>query len=267
VAASKIDMPVAHVEAGLRSFNRRMPEEINRVLTDHVSDLLFAPTTAAVENLHREGIRPSAVHLVGDVMYDAALAFATSAEKRSTIIRDIELGDRGFVLATIHRQENTDDHARLADIFKGLATIANEVPVVVPLHPRTRSRLQQAGIVPSARQLKFLPPVGYLDMLALLQHARLVVTDSGGVQKEAFFFRVPCVTLRSETEWIELVQSGWNRLVAPESAEVVVDGIRNALNSAAPARSESDDVLYGGGKAARKIMQVLLENQRPGKRQ
>lgn len=249
LAAAKLHVPVAHVEAGLRSFNQRMPEEINRVLTDHVSRWLFCPTAAAVENLKREGITGERVMLVGDVMYDVALA--SRDPNRSVERWGVTPGN--FILATIHRAENTDDPARLAAILGGLSAIAREVPVIFPLHPRTRAVLRRDGADPAA--VHWTDPVGYLDMACLERHARLVVTDSGGVQKEAFFHRVPCVTIREETEWVELVELGWNTLVPPTSAEAVRDGIRAALD--ASDRPAPPANLYGGGLAARRIVDAL----------
>ena len=214
LAAAKLHVPVAHVEAGLRSFDRRMPEELNRVLTDHASDLLLAPTHTAIENLRKEGIPDNRVRLVGDVMYDAALRFrgAGSADRLE------QLGVRSgeYILATVHRAANTDDPTRLRAIFHGLARVARdtETPVLVLLHPRTRAALRREGLLEEMEERLILSePVGYLDMLTLESHASLVATDSGGVQKEAYFVGVPCVTLREETEWVELVEGGWNRLV------------------------------------------------------
>lgn len=255
LAAAKLHVPVAHVEAGLRSFNRAMPEEINRVLTDHVSDLFFVPTESAVDNLAREGIRGSSVHLVGDVMYDVALLFGEKARRQTSIVDRLGLRRGEYVLATIHRPANTDDPERLRAIFEGFQQVANERPVVVPLHPRTRQALARAGLGGFDR-LTLIDPVGYLDMLMLEGQAGLIATDSGGVQKEAYFYQVPCLTLREETEWVELVQRGWNRLLSPRDADAVADGIRGAL--AAP-RPVHDAELYGGGMAARRIGDVLLE--------
>ena len=250
LAAAKLHVPVAHVEAGLRSFNRKMPEEINRVLTDHVSHWCFAPTPTAVENLKREGIADERVYLVGDVMYDVAL-----------MVRD-RLGspDRWgvvagqYILATIHRAENTDNPARLAAIFDGLREVSRTIPVILPLHPRTKTALESVAFA-GASNLKIIEPVGYLDMACLEKNAQLVVTDSGGVQKEAFFHRVPCVTLRDETEWVELVELGWNLLVPPTSADAVREGIRSALE-VAPRKNPPAD-LYGGGEAAGRIVGAL----------
>lgn len=252
LAAAKLHIPVAHVEAGLRSFNRRMPEEINRVLTDHLSDLLFCPTQTAVENLKREGITEG-VHLVGDVMYDAVLQYAELAEAKSEILGRLALKPRSYALATVHRAENTDDPVRLKGIFQGLAALAQEgLPVVVPLHPRTRNALSSLSISQSLpRDLLIIEPVSYLDMLILEKNARVILTDSGGVQKEAFFFRVPCVTLREETEWVETVETGWNTLVGsnPERITQAALEARPGIESAWP---------YGDGRAAERIVQILI---------
>jgi UDP-GlcNAc3NAcA epimerase len=251
LAAAKLHVSVAHVEAGLRSFNMRMPEEVNRLLTDHVSKWLFCPTWAAVDNLKREGIADGRVRLVGDVMYDVALA---ARDPGRTVDRwGVRPGN--YILATVHRAENTDDPARLAAIFGGLAEVAPRVPVVLPLHPRTRAVLKRDSVAGTAG-VHLTDPVGYLDMACLERHARLVVTDSGGVQKEAFFHRVPCVTLRDETEWVELVEMGWNRLVPPTTPTAVRDGILAALES--KDRRDPPADLYGGGKAAERIVQHLL---------
>lgn len=255
LAAVKLHVPVAHVEAGLRSFNRRMPEEINRVLTDHVASLLFAPTRVAVANLHQEGIAQETVHLVGDVMYDAALHFAKRAEEASDVLERLRLERGGYVLATVHRAENTDDRARLAAIADGLARVGVDIPVVFPVHPRTRAAAQRFGINLEARGVRVVEPVGYLDMVMLEKHARLVVTDSGGVQKEAFFCRVPCVTLRQETEWTELVELGANRLVPPTDGEAVAAGIAGSVG--AGTAGPADAKPYGDGHAAERVVDIL----------
>ncbi len=251
LAAVKLHIPVAHVEAGLRSFNRRMPEEINRVLTDHAADLLFAPTDTAVHNLLREGIPEEKIHLMGDVMYDAALYYGAKAEQKSLILRRLGLSSKGYILATVHRAENTDDPERLKVIFQALAEVHREVPIVFPVHPRTRKRAEGFGFESYLDEMLSIEPIGYLDMVMLEKHARLIVTDSGGVQKEAFFYRVPCVTLRTETEWIELVQTGWNRLVPPTSA----DTVRQAI--LAPPLVGSQVSLYGDGQASKRIVKIL----------
>ena len=209
LAAAKLNIPVAHVEAGLRSFNRRMPEEVNRVLTDHVSTLLYCPTGTAVENLAREGIA-SGVEKVGDVMYDAALHAAERARAESRILERLDLADGAFAVATIHRAENTDDPVTLSQILNYLRGHAEGQTIVLPLHPRTRRVVEGADL--SLDGLTVVPPCGYLDMHRLLQGATTVYTDSGGLQKEAYFHRTPCVTLRGETEWLETVENGWNRL-------------------------------------------------------
>ena len=209
LAAGKLHVPVAHVEAGLRSFNRRMPEEINRVLTDHVSTLNYCPTSTAVENLSREGIIEG-VERVGDVMYDATLHAVARARTDSRILERLALVDKEFALATLHRAENTDDTNTLSRILDYLRDHASRQAIVLPLHPRTLRAVERAGL--SLDCLTTVPPCGYFDMHRLLQGATSVYTDSGGLQKEAYFHRTPCVTLRSETEWVETVENGWNRL-------------------------------------------------------
>ncbi len=251
LAAAKLHIPVAHVEAGLRSFNRRMPEEINRVLTDHVSDLLLVPTVSAVENLRREGIAGDKVRLVGDVMYDAALHFGDIAGRDSRILERLSLDGNRYVLATMHRPENTDHPSRLSLIFGGLTEIARETRVVVPLHPRTRKTLAPMGV--DLSRLEVIDPVGYLDMTMLEKNAAVIVTDSGGIQKEAYFHGVPCVTVRDQTEWVELIEAGWNRLCVPER---VRDTVIEAMTGRRPGGPRQE--LYGDGHAAGKIAAELL---------
>jgi UDP-GlcNAc3NAcA epimerase len=256
LAAAKLRLPVAHVEAGLRSFNRGMPEEINRILTDHCSDLLLCPTEAAVANLRREGVDDHAIHRVGDVMYDAALMFQEKARKEIHASRTPELLPGGYVLATVHRAENTDDPERLRIIFEALHRVSRDIPVVLPLHPRTRRALDEGGLAKRiGEQLRLIDPVGYLEMVELERNAKIVVTDSGGVQKEAFFFGVPCVTLRSETEWVELVECGWNSIVPPTGVQDVVDGIMQRL---APRPPVAPPALYGDGHAGNRIAELLV---------
>jgi UDP-N-acetylglucosamine 2-epimerase (non-hydrolysing) len=248
LATAKLDPPLAHVEAGLRSFNREMPEEINRVVTDHVSDLLFAPSRAAVENLAAEGIE-AGVHRVGDVTHDALLWARDVAADRSTVIEDLALDAEPFVLATVHRAANTDDPDRLAAIVEGLAAAPRRV--VFPAHPRTVDALADAGLEARARDaLTVVEPVGYLDFVRLLDGADSVATDSGGVQKEAFFLRTPCVTLRDETEWVETVRAGWNRLVGADS-----DAIERGLAADNPPAERPTP--YGDGDAAGRIRAAL----------
>jgi UDP-GlcNAc3NAcA epimerase len=259
LAAAKLHIPVAHVEAGLRSFNRRMPEEINRVVTDHVSDLLFAPTETGRANLLNEGVSGSKIKLVGDVMYDAALFYGARAESVSTILERLALQPHAYILATVHRPENTDNPARLAALFQGLSAVAATRRVVLPLHPRTRLALERAG-VPAAylANLDIIDPVGYLDMLLLEKNACLIASDSGGMQKEAYFYRVPCVTLRDETEWVELVASGWNRVCPPISADAVVSAVEDALHAQPGATGD----FYGDGRAGQHIVNALLTTGR-----
>lgn len=254
LAAAKLHVPVDHIEAGLRSFNRRMPEELNRIATDHLSTMLFAPTAIAVENLENEGIAGDRVVLAGDVMFDATLAATTIAERNSSVLEILSLTPGEFVLATIHRAENTDDPEILARIFHALAEIAKTTPVVLPLHPRTRKALSDLDLLTFATdRLTLCEPLGYLDMTRLESAARLVATDSGGVQKEAFFHRVPCVTLRSETEWVELVELGWNTICDPATDDIV------ATIESAQAPKGTVGTPYGDGEAATMIARHILD--------
>jgi UDP-GlcNAc3NAcA epimerase len=249
IAAVKLNIPLAHVEAGLRSFNRRMPEEINRVLTDHAADLLFAPTEAAVSNLAAEGLGGEKVRLVGDVMYDATLHYTPRARRP----RSVTLAESGpFALCTIHRAENTNDHSRLAAIVRALNCMAEQIPLILPLHPRTRSALERLANVELSGAVQVVEPVGFLEMTWLLNHCELVITDSGGVQKEAYFHRKPCLTLRDETEWVELVDAGYNRLVSPNASDLLdaYEGMRAVAVSITPG-------LYGAGDAAERIVSIL----------
>jgi UDP-GlcNAc3NAcA epimerase len=248
LAAAKLHIPIAHVEAGPRSFNREMPEEINRAMTDHLSSLLFAPTTTAVENLRKEGITEG-VHLVGDVMYDAALQHLKLARSKSRVLRPFDLRPKRYVLATVHRAENTDRPDRLQGILSALEELASRLQVVFPVHPRTKEALQSIRTRHTSA-LILAAPVSYLDTLLLESKARVIITDSGGVQKEAFFFRVPCVTLREETEWVETIQSGWNVLVGTDPRSIV----RAAMNAKGGDRVRSP---YGKGNAASKLVEVL----------
>jgi UDP-N-acetylglucosamine 2-epimerase len=254
LAGVKLRIPVAHVEAGLRSFNREMPEEHNRVVADHCSDLLFCPTQTAVDNLAREGVT-NGVHLVGDTMYDAVLQFATIAREHSTILEDLDLEPKTYLLTTIHRPYNTDITDNLRNIFQAFAEI-REV-IVFPAHPRTSKKIAALERAFSQEKvpgnLKMIEPVGYLDMLVLEENARLILTDSGGMQKEAYFFGVPCITLRSETEWVETVEVGWN-VVADADLSAIVEGYQRAINSPPTKRPH----LYGDGRASEKIVSRLI---------
>ena len=256
LAAAKLNLPVAHVEAGLRSFNREMPEEHNRIVADHCSDLLFCPTQTAVDNLAREGIA-SGVHLVGDTMYDAVLQFSSIAQKRSTILEDLGLDSKGYLLTTIHRPYNTDIPENLQNIFQAFADIGEVI--VFPVHPRTRKKIadleREFSLELVPENVKMIEPVGYLDMLVLEENARLILTDSGGIQKEAYFFGVPCITLRPETEWVETVESGWN-VVAGAEISAIVEGYYRAINS--PPISHPD--LYGDGNAALLIVEHTIKH-------
>lgn len=250
LAAAKLHIPLAHVEAGLRSFNRRMPEEHNRVLTDHCSDLLFCPTQTAVDNLTREGITQG-VHLVGDTMYDAVLQFAEIAHQRSTILPDLKLKPKGYLLATVHRPYNTDNPENLCNILSAFQEL--DEPVIFPVHPRTRKKIAELGMFslpPGTGNLRLVDPVGYLDMLMLEQQARLIMTDSGGMQKEAYFFGVPCVTLRPETEWVETVQAGWNVIVHADHKKIVDVVTQRAWPGVAPCP------IFGDGRASKRIVQI-----------
>lgn len=248
LAAVKLQIPVAHVEAGVRSFNRTMPEEHNRVLTDHCATRLCCPTQTAVDNLAREGIAQG-VHLVGDTMYDAILQFAAVARRNSTAVRDLGLTPKGYVLATIHRPDNTDRPENLRSILAAFADL--DEPIVLPVHPRTQQKLAElngsllAGSI--AANVCLIEPVGYLDMICLEENARVILTDSGGIQKEAYFLQVPCVTLRPETEWVETVAAGWNVVVGADR-ERIVHVVREHhwpnSTSAAP---------FGDGQASQKI--------------
>jgi UDP-N-acetylglucosamine 2-epimerase len=242
LVGAKLHIPVAHVEAGLRSFDRRMPEEVNRVLADHVSDLLLCPTEEAVQNLAHEGIKRG-VYLVGDVMYDAFLFNVETSRKRDTL-KKLGLSHGQFALATLHRAENTDNADRLRSVLDGIDQ--SGLDVVLPLHPRTRARLD--GPLPA--RIRVIDPVGYLDMLALEEGAAVIVTDSGGVQKEAYFLAKPCVTLRDTTEWTETVEAGWNVLVGWDS-----DRIAEAMRTFRPNSKRPD--LFGNGHAAEQIGDLL----------
>lgn len=255
LAAAKLVIPVAHVEAGLRSYNRAMPEEINRVLADHVSSFLFAPTAQAVDNLRREGIASDRVFHVGDVMYDVSLAFGAVAKQKSRAIDRLGLESKGYALATVHRAENTDDPVRLTNIFRALQCVSERMPVVLPLHPRTRRLLgDDIGALTARSDIRVVEPVGYLDMFQLEQHANLVLTDSGGVQKEAYFLGVPCITLRNETEWVELVDIGWNTLWRPDSKPESILAILDAYEDVPPSARPA---VYGDGASAAAVADVL----------
>jgi UDP-GlcNAc3NAcA epimerase len=232
LAAAKLHIPVAHVEAGLRSFNRAMPEEINRVVTDHLSSLLFCPTGTAVNNLAREGISVG-VELVGDVMHDALCYNMQLAEEKSTLLKRLQLRPNTYYLATVHRAENTDDLERLRNIVRAFLQISAIHTIVWPVHPRTRRVLESERLMPTVgAALQIIDPVPYLDMLALEKNARAILTDSGGVQKEAYWLGVPCVTLRQETEWVETVEAGWNTIVGTDPKSIFSAAVESIRSSA-----------------------------------
>jgi len=252
LASAKLHIPVAHVEAGLRSFNMHMPEEINRIVADRVSSLLFCPTEAAVNNLKSEGVT-NGVHNVGDVMYDVALFYSDRARQQSVILNNLSVEKGGFALATCHRAENTDNPQRLGEILSALAKVANELPVVFPIHPRTRKLVDEYGFSKFLASLIVTEPLPFLDMVALEQAASLILTDSGGVQKEAYFYGIPCITMRDETEWVETVELGWNQLVSADKLKIHKAYLEHKkLNGAIV-----DAFPYGKGNAAYQIIQIL----------
>ena len=250
LAAAKLHIPIIHIEAGLRSFNMQMPEEINRILTDRISNNLFCPTDTAVLNLQNEGFDnlPIKIFKNGDVMQDAAMYYAAKAEQKSTILKKYDLSK--FVLATIHRQEKTDSPTNLRNIISGLNEIHRQINVVVPIHPRTRNMLKSIDITPT---FKLIDPVGYFDMIMLLKSCEMVITDSGGVQKEAFFFGKHCITLREETEWVELVENGFNILVGSDSIK-----LKTAFDIFQTKQLDFTINLFGNGHAAEKAAKTIL---------
>jgi UDP-N-acetylglucosamine 2-epimerase len=255
LAAAKMHIPVAHVEAGLRSFDRRMPEEINRIVADHLSTWLFVPSQVSVAQLAKEGIIQG-VHDVGDVMADSVRLFAPLAKAKSRILETVNLKPGSYYLSTIHRAANTDDAARLAGILKGLGRAP--MPVVLPLHPRTQAAIRrhklESLLTPPNGKLMIIEPLGYLDMLQLQQHAAAILTDSGGVQKEAYYLNVPCITLRDETEWVETVATGWNQLTGADP-----DRIQAAIRGVAKQQHLPHPLLYGDGHAAERMIRVLSQ--------
>jgi len=251
LSASKLHIKLAHVEAGLRSFNKRMPEEINRVLTDHVSDILFCPTQTAVENLKNEGIT-NGVYLVGDVMFDALLHFSKISDMKSNILERLNIKPKEYYLATIHRAENTDNYERLKNILTAFSKM--DEMVVFPIHPRTKKMINYYGLddLIENDNVKVIDPVGYLDMLKLEKNAKAILTDSGGVQKEAFWLKVPCITLRDETEWIETVNLGWNRLVG-SNVEKILKAVRDL--------KFGTDVNFDNDFSAKKMYEIIQQSE------
>jgi UDP-GlcNAc3NAcA epimerase len=256
LAAVKLHIPVAHVEAGLRSFNMDMPEEVNRILTDRISEWLFTPTEVAAENLRLEGVPGERIIPVGDVMFDVAHHYGERVDAVGRVLAELEIEPHEYVLATIHRAENTDHPERLTAIVDALELTARALPVIWPMHPRTRGILEQSGRLGClAKGVHVLEPVSYLDMVQLEKFAKVIATDSGGVQKEAFFHKVPCVTVRGETEWVELVSAGWNRLAPPAEGAALAD----IISAAAGSTGESIQP-YGDGNTAVRIVEYLEAN-------
>ena len=251
LAAKKLDIKVVHIEAGLRSFNMQMPEEINRILTDRISDLLLCPTGTAIKNLKKEGFDnlDNIVVESGDIMKDAVAFYSKNSAKRSSIISDLELQNNHFVLATIHRQENTDDLSKLRSIFEGLEEISKEMEVVIPLHPRTKNIIEKNEL---KYNITFIEPVGYFDMLELLKNCKMVVTDSGGLQKEAFFNHKTCIIAREETEWIELVENGFAKIIGSDKQQML-----NAFEHFKNSSADFNINLYGD-RAGESIYNAIL---------
>ncbi|MBN2030807.1 UDP-N-acetylglucosamine 2-epimerase (non-hydrolyzing) [bacterium] len=250
LSAVKLNIPVGHVEAGLRSYNRNMPEEINRLLTDHGSDFYFCPTQTAVDNLRKEGIMQD-VHLTGDVMFDAVLRFANDSEKYATVLSDLKVEKKDYHLCTLHRAENTDCKDHLKTIVEAL--VESRELIVFPIHPRTKKSLQAYGLMETLKEAKNIimsEPVGFLDMIQLEKNARKILTDSGGVQKEAYFYQVPCITFREETEWIETVQDSWNILVGADKEKIL-----QAIHAFAPHSKQR--TLFGNGNAGEQIRDII----------
>ena len=246
LASVKLQIPVIHIEAGLRSFNMQMPEEINRILTDRVSSLLFAPTKRAVENLQREGFENFDCEIVcsGDVMYDVALYYKDRAKKPNMVF------PKEFILCTLHRAENTENLQKMKNIFEALNKISSQIPVIMPLHPRTQNKILVNNI--QAENIYFIEPLGYLEMVWALQNCVMVATDSGGLQKEAYYFKKPCITLREETEWVELLEVGCNCLVGADAEKIY-----QAFKKMSDINLNFDALLYGNGNASQKILEVI----------
>ena len=258
IVASKLHIKLAHVEAGLRSFNMKMPEEVNRILTDRVSDILFCPTQTAVENLKKEGFPFNTANgkqkivNVGDVMQDGALFYKNFSKEPS----NLQLKTSNYILCTIHRAENTDNPQRLKAIFDALNEIAKEKQIILPLHPRTRKIIQTSNLQLETSNLKIIDPVGYLEMVWLIDNCSMVMTDSGGLQKEAYFFNKPCITLRDETEWVELVEIGVNTIVGADKEKIL-----KAYKATSNLKLETSNLnLYGGGRASERIVKELVKN-------
>ncbi len=250
LAASKLLIPVIHIEAGLRSFNKAMPEEQNRILTDHISDLLLVPTEDAIKNLTNEGIKKG-IHNVGDVMYDAVLMFKEIAKSKSGLLKELDVNSGEYILTTIHRAENTNDINRLRNMIEALNESGEKI--ILPLHPRTKKFIEGYGLNFN-ENIKVIDPIGYLEMLMLEENSKMIVTDSGGVQKEAYFMGKPCITMRDETEWVETVACGWNVVVGTDKNKIL-DNIRNFKPTSI------QQSIFGDGNAAQKILNIINERR------
>lgn len=250
IAASKLHIPIIHIEAGLRSFNNKMPEEINRIVSDRIATVHFCTSDLAVENLRAEGITKN-VYNTGDVMYDAALFY--SEDKNNTILQNLGVEKNNFILVTCHRAENTDNKEKLENILSALQIVANDIPVIFPIHPRTRKSIEAYNLSDYLSSLKIISPLSYVDMIILEKNAKCIVTDSGGVQKEAYFFKTPCITIREETEWVETLEGGANILVG-SNKENIIDRVKNINVELWPFEN-----LYGDGKASKKIVAHIKE--------
>lgn len=253
LAAAKLNIPIVHVESGLRSYNKKMPEEINRVITDHLSSLLFCPTQTAIDNAKKEGISSDKLFLVGDVMYDAARYYASKNSDKNSVLDSLKIEKKNYLLITLHRAENTDDPLKLQKLMSSFLKLVEKYIVVFPLHPRTRNALEKHGLM-NKLPASFIvcEPVGYLAMSMLEKNARLIITDSGGVQKEAYFYRVPCITVRDETEWLELVDSGWNCLCPSQEFDFLAERVEEFIR-----KRGISEPCYGKGDAAAKIVEHL----------
>ena len=260
LAASKLNIPIFHIEAGLRSHNRYQPEEQNRILTDHLSDLCFCPTKLAITNLKKEGLPCERVVITGDVMADATRIYAESSCDEEKFLSNLNLESKEFILLTIHREENTDDKKRLENILKMVNSIINKykndrLKIILPIHPRTNKRIAEYKFENLIKNFIITDPLGFRDMILLEKHSKIIITDSGGIQKEAFFQRTPCVTIRSETEWTELIESGWNILADPSNKDKIIDAINLQLNFD---KTKDTKNFYGDGFAADEIIKKII---------
>jgi len=256
--SSQLNIPIAHIEAGLRSYNIRMLEEKNRIITDKLSTLLFTPTSLASNNLEEEKINKN-VFYVGDVMYDIALKYTNKANKISKILTDLNIKSKNYILATIHRAENVDNKDKLFNIFTILNTLAKKINIILPMHPRTSKMIYHFNYTSLMSNILIIEPVGFFDMISLENNANLIITDSGGIQKEAYFHKVPCVTLREETEWTETVELGWNKIVNPNHIEQIIHAIYLTLNDINNNKLNYINNMYGYGDASKKIIQHIIK--------